>query len=94
MISKEEIEELKECLKETIQNTYAEKKAIKLNNALRYIEQLETEKEKMIETLEKVLKENKAKTDCRFCNNTCDSYEACKALEKALKIMKGENDDN
>lgn len=59
----------------------------------KYIEQLETDKQKIIETLEKVLKENKAKTDCKFCNNTCDSYQTCKALEKALKIMKGENDE-
>lgn len=40
MINKE-IEEAKECLKETMQNTYAEGKAIKLNNLLQYIEQLE-----------------------------------------------------
>lgn len=40
-MSEIEIEEAKECLKETIQNTYAEGKAIKLNNLLKYIEQLE-----------------------------------------------------
>ncbi len=43
MLSKEEIEESKECLKETIQNTYAEGKAKKLDNLMKYIEQLETE---------------------------------------------------
>lgn len=43
MLSKEEIEEAKECLKETIQNTYAEGKAIKLNNLSEYIDQLETD---------------------------------------------------
>lgn len=42
MLSKEEIEKAKECLQETIQNTYAEGKAIKLNNVLKYIDQLET----------------------------------------------------
>lgn len=46
MLSKEEIENAKECLKETIQNTYTEGKAIKLNNALEYIEQLEADKQK------------------------------------------------
>ncbi len=40
-MKKKEIEEAKEYLKETIQNTYAEGKAIKLNNLLQYIEQLE-----------------------------------------------------
>ena len=64
MPSKEEIENAKECLKETIQNTYAEGKAIKLNNALEYIEQLETEKQKLIEKLEEDIKSNnKSMTD-------------------------------
>lgn len=47
MISKEEIEKAKECLKETMQNTYAEGKATKLNNVLKYIEQLEHDKDIM-----------------------------------------------
>lgn len=42
MLSKKEIENAKECVKEIIQNTYAEGKAINLNNALEYINQLET----------------------------------------------------
>lgn len=41
-MNKEEIEESKKCLEETIQNCYAEKKAIKLNNLRKYIQQLET----------------------------------------------------
>lgn len=41
MPSKEEIEKAKQCLQEMIQNTYAEGKAIKLNNLLEYIDQLE-----------------------------------------------------
>ena len=45
--------EIKECLIETIQNTYAEKKAIKLNNALKYIEELETRDKKISEILDK-----------------------------------------
>lgn len=56
MLSKEEIEKAKECLQETIQNTYAEGKAIKLNNALKYIDQLESDKQKLIEKLEKDIK--------------------------------------
>lgn len=52
MLSKEEIEKAKECLQETIQNTYAEGKAIKLNNVLKYIDQLESDKQKLIEKLE------------------------------------------
>ena len=64
MLSKEEIENAKECLKETIQNTYAEGKAIKLNNALEYIEQLEADKQKQIEKLEEDIKSNnKSMTD-------------------------------
>lgn len=64
MLSKEEIENAKECLKEIIQNTYAEGKAIKLNNALEYIEQLESEKQKLTEKLEEDIKSNnKSMTD-------------------------------
>ena len=99
IISKEEIKNLLNDIKKYfkvapkhLNNMYAlDENQYQLINE--YIEQLETDKQKMIETLEKVLKENKAKTDCNFCNNTCDSYQTCKALEKALKIMKGENDE-
>ena len=56
MLSKEEIEKAKECLQETIQNTYAEGKAIKLNNALKYIDNLESDKQKLIEKLEKKIR--------------------------------------
>lgn len=56
MLSKEEIEKAKECLQETIQNTYAEGKAIKLNNVLKYIDQLESDKQKLIEKLEEDIK--------------------------------------
>lgn len=42
-IEKREIEESKKCLNETIQNTYAKGKAIKLENLKNYIEQLEFE---------------------------------------------------
>lgn len=64
MLSKEEIKKAKECLQETIQNTYAEGKAIKLNNALEYIDQLESDKQKLIEKLEEDVKSNnKSMTD-------------------------------
>ena len=64
MLSKEEIEKAKECLQETIQNTYAEGKAIKLNNVLKYIDQLESDKQKLIEKLEEDIKSNnKSMTD-------------------------------
>ena len=42
-IEKRKIEESKKCLNETIQNTYAEGKAIKLENLKNYIVQLEFE---------------------------------------------------
>lgn len=56
MLSKEEIEESKECLKEIIQNTYAEGKAKKLDNLMKYIEQLEKDKQKLIEKLKERIK--------------------------------------
>lgn len=51
MLSKEEIEEAKDCLQKTTQNTYAEGKAIKLNNLSEYIEQLETINDKYLQKL-------------------------------------------
>lgn len=51
MISKEEIENAKECLEETIQNTYAEGKVIKLNNLAKYIQQLESKQQKVIDLI-------------------------------------------
>ena len=41
MLSKEEVEAGKQCLKDVIVNTYAEGKAIKLENLYKYIEHLE-----------------------------------------------------
>ena len=31
------------------------------------------------------LKKIKARTDCKYCNNTCDSYAVCKTLEELLE---------
>lgn len=44
-MNKEEIEESKKCLNETIQNAYAERKAIKLDNLRKYIQHLEQKSE-------------------------------------------------
>jgi len=41
--SKEEIQEAKQCLKDTISNTYAEGKAKKLDTVYKYIEELEAD---------------------------------------------------
>lgn len=88
MLSKEEIEKAKECLQETIQNTYAEGKAIKLNNVLKYIDQLESDKQKLIEKLVKdkielteELKYNSTKREARMQLNLVNKY---------LEIVKGE----
>ena len=88
MLSKEEIEKAKECLQETIQNTYAEGKAIKLNNALKYIDQLESDKQKLIEKLVKdkielteELKYNSTKREARMQLNLVNNY---------LEIVQGE----
>ena len=81
MLSKEEIEKAKECLQETIQNTYAEGKAIKLNNALKYIDNLESDKQKLIEKLEEVLKSIKQD----------GIYGYDEDILEILSILKGEN---
>lgn len=53
----EEIEESKKCLNEIIQNTYAEGKAIKLDNLRKYIQELEQKEfilDKVTEKLSKM----------------------------------------
>ena len=94
MLSKEEIKKAKECLQETIQNTYAEGKAIKLNNALEYIDQLESDKQKLIEKLEKdTVNITKTMQDGKHC----DDYSRCRLkayrtkTKEILSILKGEN---
>ena len=94
MLSKEEIEKAKECLQETIQNTYAEGKAIKLNNALKYIDQLESDKQKLIEKLEKdTVNITKTMQDGKHCDN----YSRCRLkayrtkTKEILSILKGES---
>ena len=53
----EEIEESKKCLNEIIQNTYAEGKAIKLDNLRKYIQELE-QKESILDKVTDKLKED------------------------------------
>lgn len=84
MLSKKEIEKSKECLKETIQNTYAEGKAIKLNNVLKYIDQLESDKQKLIEKLEKI------KYDLEF-DRRKNNYSYLYDIKEILEIVKGES---
>ena len=84
MLSKEEIKKAKECLQETIQNTYAEGKAIKLNNVLKYIDQLESDKQKIIE---KLLELEFKKSSCVNLTEVGDIYEEfVQELEKILKF--------
>lgn len=94
MLSKEEIEKAKECLQETIQNTYAEGKAIKLNNVLKYIDHLESDKQKLIEKLEKdTVNITKTMQDGKHC----DDYSRCRLkayrtkTKEILSILKGES---
>ena len=94
MLSKEEIEKAKECLQETIQNTYAEGKAIKLNNVLKYIDHLESDKQKLIEKLEKdTVNITKTMQDGKHC----DDYSRCRLkayrtkTKEILSIVKGES---
>ena len=86
---REEIEESKECLKETIQNTYAEGKAIKLNNVLKYIDQLESDKQKLIEKL--VEDKIELTEELKYNTTKRESRIQLKLVDKYLEILKGEN---
>ena len=46
--------------------------------------------DELIEKLEEKIKNNKTKTDCTFCNNTCNSYATCKVCQEILSFLKGE----
>lgn len=88
MLSKEEIEKAKQCLKETIENTYAEGKAIKLNNALNYIKQLESREQKLIEKLEE-----HANRKIPLAEDA-DYIQGYRDLARdLLEILKGENNE-
>lgn len=47
----------------------------------RYIKECYVSKNKIRDKLQ----EYKAKTDCRYCNNACDSYAVCMALQELLR---------
>lgn len=38
-----------------------------------------------ISVIQNKLEQNKAKTDCRYCNNACDSYAVCTVLKEILE---------
>ena len=61
----EEIEESKKCLNEIIQNTYAEGKAIKLDNLRKYIQELE-QKESILDKVTEFIKDDVTTEDIKF----------------------------
>lgn len=64
-MNKEEIEKAKQCLNEIIQNSYAERKAIKLDNLRKYIQELE-QKQFILDKVTKTLKRDREIFDkCR-----------------------------
>ena len=92
----EEIEESKKCLNEIIQNTYAEGKAIKLDNLRKYIQELE-QKESILDKVTdlatkiatKIAIENAEKYNSKS-QKEVDFSEWNLALE-ILNIIEGEN---
>lgn len=83
-MNKEEIEESKQCLNETIQNTYAERKAIKLDNLRKYIQHLE-QKESILDKVTDKLKEDAEIFKKENVDGALQNYVA-----KILKIIEGE----
>ena len=90
-INKEGIEEAKQCLDVTIQTTYAEGKAIKLDNLKKYIQELEQKEsilDKVIEFATKIVTENAEKYNSEN-QKEADFSEWNLALE-ILNIIEGE----
>lgn len=95
MLNKEKIEKAKQNFKEEVDNEikvyslvndYTQSKTDNHKIILEYIEQLETEKQKLIEKLEKDIKENNFKeTEC--LEDKGRYYHA----QEVLKILKGED---
>ena len=100
----EEIEESKKCLNEIIQNTYAEGKAIKLDNLRKYIQELEQKEsilDKVIDKLKEVDKKYKNEYEnienmelsatkiCVLQELTC----VIEDIEETLNIIEGENNN-
>ena len=64
------------------------KSLIKENNDLRKENKTLKETEPVsipISVIQNKLEQNKAKTDCRYCNNACDSYAVCTVLQELLE---------
>lgn len=80
-MNKEEIEESKKCLIGIIENTYAEEKAIKLNNLRKYMQYLEQKESK----LDKVT--NKLKLDIENANNNIKHMEEKTILQTIAREL-------
>ena len=95
-MNKEEIEKAKQCLNEIIQNSYAERKAIKLDNLRKYIQELE-QKQFILDKVTKTLKRDREIFD--KCRKIHEMYSPSEErmntkyyyTEKLLNIIEGEN---
>ncbi len=94
-MNKEEIEKAKQCLNEIIQNSYAERKAIKLDNLRKYIQELE-QKQFILDKVTKTLKRDREIFD--KCRKIHEMYSPSEErmntkyyyAEKLLNIIEGE----
>ena len=79
-----EIEKAKQCLNEIIQNSYAERKAIKLDNLRKYIQELE-QKQSILDKVTDELKEDieKAKEQIKHYER---QYKTAKEKEDKFHI--------
>ena len=92
-MNKVEIEKAKQCLNETIQNTYADRKVIKLDNLRKYIQHLE-QKETILDKVTEYIKnyiddkqnEYEAISESYICQTDEDEY----IKEKELAIVQGQ----
>lgn len=90
-----EIEKAKQCLNEIIQNSYAERKAIKLDNLRKYIQELE-QKQSILDKVTETLKMDKEIFD--KCRKIHEMYSPSEErmntkyyyTEKLLNIIEGE----
>ena len=91
-MNKEEIEESKKSLNETIQNTYAERKAIKLDNLRKYIQHLE-QKSEILDKVTDKLKEEKLTIESTYSQINGNYFMAQDRLDlinEILNIIEGE----
>lgn len=92
MLSKEEIEAGKQCLKDVIVNTYAEGKARKLENLYKYIEHLEADNYECNNIIHDYIDERQKLIDKLEADKMeqFDDY-VIYLIESYLAILKGEN---